>query len=132
MEQLAARRAHNPKVGGSSPPPATKADNSAELSDFFVQRKNGRGVPCGFSEEVRAVRCLLLRVRRAFCSDRGVTINSEAMKEKENTTCDPCERNFERNIDRMVKAGEAPAEKTRREKEAEVKSAFAEEHPAAK
>ena len=73
-----------------------------------------------FSEEVRAVRCLLLRVRRAFCSDRGVTINSEAMKEKENTTCDPCERNFERNIDRMVKAGEAPAEKTRREKEAEV------------
>ena len=24
MEQLAARRAHNPKVGGSSPPPATK------------------------------------------------------------------------------------------------------------
>ncbi len=85
-----------------------------------------------FSEEVRAVRCLLLRVRRAFCSDRGVTINSEAMKEKENTTCDPCERNFERNIDRMVKAGEAPAGKTRREKEAEVKSAFAEEHPAAK
>ena len=54
------------------------------------------------------------------------------MKEKENTTCDPCARNFERNIDRMVKAGEAPAEKTRREKEAEVKSAFAEEHPAAK
>ena len=53
-------------------------------------------------------------------------------EEKENTTCDPCERNFERNIDRMVKAGEAPAEKTRREKEAEVKSAFAEEHPAAK
>ena len=129
MEQLAARRAHNPKVGGSSPPPATKADNSAELSVFFVQRKNGRAVR--FSEEVRAVRCLLLRVRRAFCSDRGVTINLEAMKEKENTTCDPCERNFERNIDRIVKAGEAPAEKTRREKEAEVKSAFAEEHPAA-
>lgn len=24
VEQLAARRAHNPKVGGSSPPPATK------------------------------------------------------------------------------------------------------------
>ena len=24
MEQLVARRAHNPKVGGSSPPPATK------------------------------------------------------------------------------------------------------------
>ncbi len=36
MEQLAARRAHNPKVGGSSPPPATTADNSKELSAFFV------------------------------------------------------------------------------------------------
>ena len=35
MEQLAARRAHNPKVGGSSPPPATKADNSKELSASF-------------------------------------------------------------------------------------------------
>ena len=30
MEQLAARRAHNPKVGGSSPPPATKVDT------FFI------------------------------------------------------------------------------------------------
>ena len=37
MEQLAARRAHNPKVGGSSPPPATKADKSRDLSaDFFI------------------------------------------------------------------------------------------------
>ena len=36
MEQLAARRAHNPKGGGSSPSPATKADNSKELSAFFV------------------------------------------------------------------------------------------------
>lgn len=36
MEQLAARRAHNPKVGGSSPPPATKVDNSRELSTFFI------------------------------------------------------------------------------------------------
>ena len=35
MEQLAARRAHNPKVGGSSPPPATKVDN-LELSTFFI------------------------------------------------------------------------------------------------
>ena len=31
-----ARRAHNPKVGGSSPPPATKVDNSLELSTFFI------------------------------------------------------------------------------------------------
>ena len=36
MEQLAARRAHNPKVGGSSPPPATKVHNSLELSTFFI------------------------------------------------------------------------------------------------
>ena len=36
MEQLAARRAHNPEVGGSSPPPATKVDNSLELSTFFI------------------------------------------------------------------------------------------------
>ena len=27
VEQLAARRAHNPEVGGSSPPPATTTDN---------------------------------------------------------------------------------------------------------
>ena len=36
MEQLAARRAHNPKVGGSSPSPATTADNSKELSAFLL------------------------------------------------------------------------------------------------
>ena len=34
IEQLAARRAHNPEVGGSSPPPATKADNLKGLSVF--------------------------------------------------------------------------------------------------
>lgn len=36
VEQLVARRAHNPEVGGSSPPPATKVDNSLELSTFFI------------------------------------------------------------------------------------------------
>ena len=36
MEQLAARRAHNPKVGGSSPPPATKVVNFLELSTCFI------------------------------------------------------------------------------------------------
>ena len=35
VEQLAARRAHNPEVGGSSPPPATKEDKSQDLSFFF-------------------------------------------------------------------------------------------------
>ena len=29
VEQLAARRAHNPEVGGSSPPPATKQKSSS-------------------------------------------------------------------------------------------------------
>ena len=36
VEQLVARRAHNPEVGGSSPPPATKQDNSSGLSLFFI------------------------------------------------------------------------------------------------
>ena len=35
VEQLAARRAHNPEVGGSSPPPATKEDKSRGLSFSF-------------------------------------------------------------------------------------------------
>ena len=34
MEQLVARRAHNPKVGGSSPPPATKMQLLAENAVF--------------------------------------------------------------------------------------------------
>ena len=36
VEQLAARRAHNPEVGGSSPPPATTADDLKKSSAFFV------------------------------------------------------------------------------------------------
>ncbi len=37
MEQLAARWAHNPKVGGSSPPPATKAKGCREgILSLFV------------------------------------------------------------------------------------------------
>ena len=35
MEQLAARRAHNPKVGGSSPPPATKEVKLKNLISFL-------------------------------------------------------------------------------------------------
>ena len=35
VEQLVARRAHNPEVRGSSPLPATKQDKSQDLS-FFV------------------------------------------------------------------------------------------------
>ncbi len=35
VEQLVARRAHNPEAGGSSPSPATKQDISNEMSLFF-------------------------------------------------------------------------------------------------
>ena len=37
MEQLVARRAHNPKVTGSSPVPATQ--NQAEMLGFFYALK---------------------------------------------------------------------------------------------
>ena len=46
MEQLAARWAHNPKVGGSSPPSATKTDKSRDLSVFFFHlAQNNNGAP---------------------------------------------------------------------------------------
>lgn len=48
------------------------------------------------------------------------------MKENKDTTCTPCEENFERNIDNLVKEGEAPTAEERRKKEQEVESAFAE------
>ena len=48
------------------------------------------------------------------------------MKENENTTCTPCEQNFERNIDRIVKEGKTPTAKERQQKEQEVRTAFAE------
>ena len=34
VEQLVARRAHNPEAGGSSPSPATKQDSPSGLSFF--------------------------------------------------------------------------------------------------
>ena len=36
VEQLVARRAHNPEAGGSSPSPATKQDTSFEVSFSFM------------------------------------------------------------------------------------------------
>ncbi len=36
VEQLVARRAHNPEAGGSSPSPATKQDISNEMPLFFI------------------------------------------------------------------------------------------------
>ena len=47
------------------------------------------------------------------------------MKE-ENTTCTPCEQNFERKVDELVKEGKAPTAKEREKREAEVEAAFAE------
>ena len=36
IEQLVARRAHNPEAGGSSPPPATNEEKSKGFSSFFI------------------------------------------------------------------------------------------------
>ena len=61
MEQLAARRAHNPKVGGSSPPPATKTkgrdwkissfrSNILEDRRFGFFQKRGQSVYMRFAQ----------------------------------------------------------------------------------
>lgn len=42
----------------------------------------------------------------------------------EQTTCTPCEQNFELKVNELVKEGEAPDTKQRAKKEAEVKAAF--------
>jgi hypothetical protein len=42
MEQLVARRAHNPKVVGSSPTPATKHGGIAQLARAFGSYPKGR------------------------------------------------------------------------------------------
>lgn len=52
------------------------------------------------------------------------------MKENENTTCDPCERDFEKSIEELVKEGKAPSHAERKEKEHEVNAAFVQQHPA--
>ena len=44
--------------------------------------------------------------------------------ENKETTCTPCEQNFERKVTELVKEGEAPDTKQRAKKEAEVKAAF--------
>ena len=46
------------------------------------------------------------------------------MKEDTKTTCTPCEQNFERKGDELVKEGKAPTAREREEKEAEVEAAF--------
>ena len=42
--------------------------------------------------------------------------------ENKETTCTPCEQNFERKVNELVKEGEAPDTKQRAKKEAEVKA----------
>ena len=39
VEQLVARRAHNPEVVGSSPAPATKPKESSKDGSFFIPKK---------------------------------------------------------------------------------------------
>lgn len=60
VEQLAARRAHNPEVVGSSPTPATKSDPTSRLA--ALARADGRTLPspkdvwvrpCGYDAKVR-------------------------------------------------------------------------------
>jgi hypothetical protein len=49
MEQLVARRAHNPKVVGSSPAPATWLSQKPlveRLEAFFVEKSGKRGITC--------------------------------------------------------------------------------------
>lgn len=48
------------------------------------------------------------------------------MKEDTKTTCTPCEENFERKVNELVKEGKTPTAQEREEKEAEVEAAFAE------
>lgn len=55
---------------------------------------------------------------------------SEVMKENKNTTCDPCERDFQKSVDELVKEGKAPSHAERKEKEHEVNAAFSQQHAA--
>lgn len=62
----------------------------------------------------------------ALFAAKGVEMhNTKHMKEDKNTVCDPCEQNFERNIDELVSEGKAPTAKERQQKEREIESAFA-------
>lgn len=49
------------------------------------------------------------------------------MKENKETTCTPCEENFERKVNELVEEGKAPSHEEREEREREIKAAFAAE-----
>lgn len=50
------------------------------------------------------------------------------MKENKNTTCDPCERDFEHKIHELEREGQAPTSEERKACEEEVKAAFGGQH----
>ena len=49
---VVARRAHNPKVAGSSPAPATKEEKSSEMATFFILPQFKVRVNTGSSSKV--------------------------------------------------------------------------------
>ncbi|WP_418990624.1 hypothetical protein [Alistipes sp.] len=48
------------------------------------------------------------------------------MNENKDTTCTPCERDFEHKVDELVREGQAPSHEEREQKEKEVRDAFSE------
>ena len=53
VEQLGARRAHNPKVTGSSPVPATREKKSSEMVTFFVLQLSQTYIYIEIKEELK-------------------------------------------------------------------------------
>lgn len=51
-------------------------------------------------------------------------LKSVPMKENKETTCTPCEQNFEKKVDELVDQVEDYSEKDRKQKEHEVEEAF--------
>ena len=71
VEQLVARRAHNPEAGGSSPSPATKktdVEKSASVFSSYV-REAGGNVSCLLSGK-GFLRC----VCNVYCRDGATTV----------------------------------------------------------
>jgi hypothetical protein len=55
MEQLVARRAHNPKVTGSSPVPATPKDTRNSILFYFISFSPSCSYPPRRSEIIEAM-----------------------------------------------------------------------------
>ena len=73
VEQLVARRAHNPEAGGSSPSPATKQDNSSGLSFFcFDERTQVLQQFCGFLTDF-AYLCMIVALWPSGLTEDVVT-----------------------------------------------------------